>query len=428
MKKIIPCLLCVFFILLALQVDGVFAYQSEILNFSYQGRVFTYTLNENLKLSNVFDTNYEINKLNRFSSRQDRQTLLRHLLSIGIDKSVALEYLFPNINKKINSIAKNINTPAKNAQIKLFPNKEKVFHVSPDVSGFEVDIIRLQDDIIDNYLNDKSLNFTIPVNTLSPKIKQQELKKHTYLRGDFSTDISTSSTDRKHNIKNALESLNKVEILPDQTFSFNKTVGRRTAENGYRLAKIIVNNEFVEGLGGGVCQVSSTLYNAALLSGLEIIEANKHSKQVGYVKSGFDAMVNFGSSDLRFKNNTNEKLTIITNYSPTRARIRIFGENMQGISYKLSNEIVNVVQPVEEVIVDNNQQYIDKIRYCDEFFYLKNGVMGMEIFSYRKKYNGDILIHIEQLRHDKYKQQNAIKVYGSLPRTLTEKSTEEICA
>ena len=93
-----------------------------------------------------------------------------------------------------------------------------------------------------------------------------------------------------------------------------------------------------DGVGGGVCQVSSTLYNCALLSGLEIIEANKHSKQVSYVDYGFDAMVNFGSSDLKFKNNTNEKIIIVTNCSNSNLRIRIYGETLSNVKYKLKNE------------------------------------------------------------------------------------------
>ena len=208
--------------------------------------------------------------------------------------------------------------------------------------------------------------------------------------------------------------MNKVEIAPNEIFSFNKTVGRRTAENGYREAKIIVNNEFVEGIGGGVCQVSSTLYNSALLAGLEIVEANKHSKQVGYVKHGFDAMVNFGSSDLKFRNNTNQKLTIITNFSTNFARNRIFGENMQNVKYKLKNEITNIVEPIEEIVVDKNQEHFEKVKYEDECFILKKGNRGMEVKSYREKYVNNILVSSELLRHDKFKVQNTVKVYGAL--------------
>ena len=301
------------------------------------------------------------------------------------------------------------------AQLHINSNSEKVFNITPEKVGFKLNKPKLYDEIIENFLKDKPMIFNLPIIELKPKIFKGDYEKFSHLRADFSTNISSSSADRKHNVKNALNSLNKVEIAPNQVFSFNKTVGRRTPENGYREAKIIVNNEFVDGLGGGVCQVSTTLYNSALLAGLEIVEANKHSKQVNYVKYGFDAMVNFGSSDLKFRNNTNEKITIITNYSNSQARIRIFGAKMNEV-YKLTNEIVSVTEPAEEVVVDTAQEYADKVLYDDESFYLKRGSKGMEIKSFRDKYINGEFVSRETLRFDKFKVQNAIKVYGAKKR------------
>ena len=351
------------------------------------------------------------------------------MLSIGFDKQIALEYLFPNINEKINSISKSLYIAPKDASLKINSNNENAFIITPEIIGLQVDKNKLISNICSFYLDEKELIFNIPTKKLYPTITKNYYEKHSNLRSDFSTNISSSSADRKHNVKNALKSLNKVEILPNQIFSFNKTVGKRTAENGYRQAKIIVNNEFVDGLGGGVCQVSSTLYNSALLAGLEIIEANKHSKQVEYVKYGFDAMVNFGSSDLKFRNNTSEKITIITNFSSSTARIRIYGEKTNNTHFKLSNEIFNIVEPTEEIYVDEKHEYLDKVKFEDEYFYLKRGNRGLEIKSYREKYVNNILISKELLRHDKFKAQNSIKIYGNTKReTEYEKNTVKNCA
>ena len=417
MKKVIlTCITCVIFFVIATNFGGVYAFHGEQIEFVYNGRIFNYSLEENIKTSSIFDVNYEINKYNRFGKESERIQLLNKMLSLGFDKEIALEYLFPNLNQKINSIAKNVYVKPKNASLSIRSDSEKVFYITPEVIGIELDKTALVENICQNYLTQKQLKFNLPLKQIMPKQQKKDFEKTSNLRSDFSTDISSSSADRKHNIKNALNSLNKIEIAPNQIFSFNKTVGRRTAENGYREAKIIVNNEFVEGLGGGVCQVSSTLYNSALIAGLEIIEANKHSKQVGYVKYGFDAMVNFGSSDLKFRNNTSEKLTIITNFSSSTARIRIFGEKLNNTQYKLSNEILNTVEPSEEVYVDEKQEYLDKVKFEDEYFYLKKGSRGMEIKSYREKYVDGELISKEMLRHDKFKVQNAVKIYGSTKR------------
>lgn len=420
MKKIVAfCLLCVIFLLFSNTSLTVFASTNtygEQIEFVYNNNLFEYNLQKNIKQSNLFSFNYNINKYNRFSSPKERQLLLSKMLDMGLDKKIVLEYLFPNITKTINRISKNIYTKPVDAILKINSNTNKVFHITKEKLGITLNENTLYDLIIEKFLNNKTLLINVPTTTLLPDVYEKDLKVYSCLRADFSTDISSSSQDRKHNIKNALNRLNKAEIMPNETFSFNKTIGKRTQENGYRQAKIIVNNEFVDGLGGGVCQVSSTLYNTALLAGLEILEANKHSKQVHYVKYGFDAMVNYGSSDLKFKNNTNHKLTIITNFSQSKLRIRIFGEDLNNVSYKLKNEILNTTEPIEEIVLDEKNEYTDKVIYEDEFFYLKTANKGMEIKSYREQYVNGTLTNTELLRHDKFKVQNAVKVYGTKKR------------
>ena len=423
MKKFVAfCLICVIFVLIFPQKISVSAHSGEQIDFIYNNKIFSYQLENNIKTSSLFDTDFKINKYNRFGLKEERQKLLQYMLEIGFDKEIALNYIFPNLSKKLNKIEKNINIKPQDATCKINTNTQKVFHIKNEVVGISVDKYELLNNICCNYLNNKSMQILIPTKIISPKTTKKDFEKFTNLRADFSTDISSSSADRKHNIKNSLQSLNKIVIAPNEIFSFNKAVGKRTKENGYREAKIIVNNEFVEGVGGGVCQVSTTLYNAALLSGLEIIEANKHSKQVGYVKYGFDAMVNFGSSDLKLRNNTSEKITIITNFSSNKLQIRIFGANLGNTQYKLTNEIVSTTQPEEIVEYDTNCQYQDKVVYEDESFYLKKPSLGMEVKSYREKYINGELVDKQLLRFDKFKAQNAIIVYGTKKRTENDAS------
>ncbi len=416
MKKLLPCLLCVLFLAIASSIGTTLCLENEKVVFSHNGRVFNYSLTSNIKHASTFDANYEINKFNRFSSKAERQKLLTNLLEIGIEKPIALNYLFPNLSKQISVMEKNVELKPKNAVLKINHSSEKVFDITHEIVGKKLDTSKLFDQLCHNYLYNLPLKFELPLITLNPEVTEKDFLPHLNLRADFSTNISSSSADRKHNVKNALMRLNKVEIEPNEVFSFNKMVGRRTAENGYRQAKIIVNNEFVDGIGGGVCQVSSTLYNSALLAGLEILEANKHSKQVSYVTQGFDAMVNFGSSDLKFRNNTKEKITLITNYSSSCARIRIFGETLGKVKYTLTNEVFNIQKPTEETLIDENGKYLDKVKFEDEYFYLKKANTGMEIKTFRNKHENGVLVSTELIRHDKFKVQNAIKVYGNKKR------------
>lgn len=415
MKKFsILCLLCVFFVF-SLPVLPTYCLINEQISFHHNGLNFSYILSENIKTSTQFDINYEIHKYNRFSSPQERKQLLQKMLNTGLSKQVALNYLFPNLDKTITTLEKVVNINPKDASLKIDSNSSPVFQIKKEIVGRKLDKLKLYDNICHSYLNGENLNFEAPIIVLQPNEYASRFEKFSHCRADFSTDISSSSQDRKHNIKNSLNSLNKIKIAPNEVFSFNKVVGRRTQENGYRSAKIIVNNEFTEGIGGGVCQVSTTLYNAALLAGLEIVEANKHSKQVGYVQPGFDAMVNFGSSDLKFRNNTSDVITIITNFSSNTARVRLYGEK-KASNYKLIHKTFNIVEPTELILTDEKEEYLNKVIYEDEYFYLKKASRGMEIKSYRERYENNKLISTELLRHDKFAVQNAVKIYGNKKR------------
>lgn len=389
---------------------------NEQIELEYNHKFFIYNLKPNIKHSDIFCLNQKLNKYDRFKDKQSRIELLQNMLNVGFDTEIALNYIFPNLNSIIDSAEKNIFTKPQNASLKVNTNSEKVFYISKEKFGLRLNKANLYSQIAKAYLNNQKLSFHIPTTVLKPEIYAENFQKSCFLRGDFSTNISHSTLDRKHNIKNALNRLNLCEILPGQVFSFNKTIGKRTEENGYRTAKIIVNNEFVDGLGGGVCQVSSTLYNTALLAGLKIEEANKHSKQVGYVKYGFDAMVNFGSSDLKFKNTTGQKLTIVTNFNTNNIRIRIFGENLNGVEYKLVNEIVSTTPAGEDIKQDTAGEYSNKVQFEDESFVAKKGCPGMEVKSFRQKYENGILVDTELLRFDKFKAQNSVVVFGTKKR------------
>lgn len=127
----------------------------------------------------------------------------------------------------------------------------------------------------------------------------------------FSTVIGDNSAGRLTNIRITCGIINGTVINPNQTFSFNEIVGKPTAERGYQEAKIIVDHKIETGIGGGNCQVSSTLYNAVLaVPSLTVIERSEHGKEVGYVPKGKDAAVSYGSLDFKFKNSTGNKIKI----------------------------------------------------------------------------------------------------------------------
>ena len=198
--------------------------------------------------------------------------------------------------------------------------------------------------------------FSVRVNAEMPFYGLEPEKS--VLRAEFSTDYSKSSAERKHNIALAAKSLNDAFIDVKAEFSFNDTVGERSAERGYENAKIIVKGKFVDGVGGGVCQVSTTLYNAVLLAGLTVTEQHAHSLSVSYVEPSFDAMVNSGSADLKFVNTTKNPVIIKAVADGEKLTVKIYGAKMQEV-IRLKSVVKEYVDAPMEKTVDEKLEYPD---------------------------------------------------------------------
>lgn len=134
------------------------------------------------------------------------------------------------------------------------------------------------------------------------------------ISGTYSTKITDKTSERLNNIQQGVSNLNGATINPGEEFSFNNQVGPRNKETGFEKAIIFDGHgNKVDGYGGGVCQISSTLYNALLSAGLPVTERHEHSRSVPYIEDGKDASVSFGSDDLKFKNTSNKQLKISAN-------------------------------------------------------------------------------------------------------------------
>ena len=251
-----------------------------------------------------------------------------------------------------------------------------------------------------------ALKITLPVRAM-PFYDLQPQK--IVLRAEFSTDYAKSSEERKHNIRLAAKALNNAFIDVNGEFSFNRVVGARTEKRGYKLAKIIVGGEFTEGVGGGVCQVSTTLYNAALLAGLKITEVHQHSLAVSYVKPSFDAMVNSGSADLRFINKTHNPVFINAFADGKTLTVKIYGEPMRE-KYERKSVVVKEIEPEYSVITDDAGEYPDL--YLGERKIIKYGKKGLISEGYLiKKVNGKTVSE-KRIRRNKYAAVNGVIVEG----------------
>lgn len=143
-----------------------------------------------------------------------------------------------------------------------------------------------------------------------PALNKDTDGSYPYQLSTYTTYYDSSNSTRTVNIKNAVSKLNNLKIPDGSTFSFNQTVGKRTVLSGYKEAKVVEGDEFVDGLGGGICQVSSTIFQAALRANLEITVRACHSLEISYVPLGADATVQWNSQDFQFKNNSGSDLRL----------------------------------------------------------------------------------------------------------------------
>lgn len=216
----------------------------------------------------------------------------------------------------------------------------------------------------------------------------------------FKTDFRSSSANRKHNVRLASSKLDGKIIENNAEFSFNDTVGLRTEKNGFLPAKIIFSGRFIDGIGGGVCQVSTTLYNAAVLSGLKITEHHQHSLLVSYVPPSTDAMVNSVGCDLKFINDTGGRIYIKTFCDETSVTVKVYGKR-QKYSYALISETVQSLDAQPPVYVTDDD--VCKTLKQGEQKILAYGVKGAVSRAYLSCYKDGELVYTKLYRSNVYR-------------------------
>ena len=218
----------------------------------------------------------------------------------------------------INKIYEEVHKEAKDAYYTTNP-----YAVYPSENGidFKISLAEAKEKVAKA---DKECK--IPLKTVYPKVKTNDIGKKAFpnLLGEFSTHY-VNNPSRTTNLKLAAKKINGTVLLPGETFSYNKVVGERTIAAGYKNAAIYQNGEVVDGLGGGICQISTTLFNAALFANLDIVELHNHQFVPSYVGAGRDATVVYGSKDFKFKNSRKYAIKIECSVSGGVAKFKIYG-------------------------------------------------------------------------------------------------------
>ncbi|MBE7074710.1 MAG: hypothetical protein E7376_01865 [Clostridiales bacterium] len=346
----------------------------------------------------------------------DRYIKMKELKQNDGNINISYRNMLGGFNEKLDTIINEINQELKEPEVKFDPLGKQIFTYIPGQSQITVERTKLENLIDNAFETSKKIVVYVPYEEIKPTTTIDELKEKTKLRSTFSTSYASSTNNRKSNVKTALNAFNGQIIAPEQEVSFNQTTGARTKENGYKPAKIILNGIYIEGSGGGVCQASTTLYNALLLAGLEILEVSKHSLPATYVPLALDAMVSEGIADLKFKNNTNEPIYIRTYGDDKKVYVEIYGLALEnGEYYKTRSEFVkSIPHPGDRIVSDSSGEYSNKVTFKGEYLRLKYPQEGYEANAYLQRFSADgVLLEEKLIRHETYAAQEGIIIEGT---------------
>ena len=289
---------------------------------------------------------------------------------------------------------------------------ENPFTLYPHVDG--VDFAISMDDAKKLLEEDKD-EYTIPLKITHPNITTDKIGSAAFpdLLGEFSTNYSAANTSRTTNLKLASNKINGTVLMPGETFSYNKVVGERTIAAGYKEAAIYQGGKVVDGLGGGICQISSTLYNAAIFANLDIVSRSNHQFVPSYVKAGRDATVVYGAIDFKFKNSRNYPIQIKSTVSGGVAKISIFGRK-EATEYdiKIETKITGSI-PMKTTYEDDPtlDQGKEKV--------VQKGHNGTYSEAYKVTYLNGKVVSRTLLSKDKYNQMETIIKRGTKGKTTT---------
>ena len=254
----------------------------------------------------------------------------------------------------IENICSEIDIPVTQASIEIKDSGEIIR--TPSKEGKEVLKVKLKEDIYNMICNKKIKNINLPVKTVSPTITTEDINSIDTVLGEFSTSFNENNS-RGSNIHVAGNTTSDKLIMPNETFSYNKATGARNWVNGYKSATVIVGGKYVNGEGGGVCQVSTTMYNAALLSGMKIEEVHNHTMPSRYVPRGRDAAVSYGYTDFKFKNPYSHPIYIKNIVSNGAITSKIYGcsQDREKIYIKTEEKIEKT-----HIVVKTYRIYLDE--------------------------------------------------------------------
>lgn len=297
------------------------------------------------------------------------------------------------------------------------PLASEPFSYQSEVAGRTLDTEPLKEALYRMVSKMESGDLQVEPTMIEPAVTAAQLQSHYALLSDVTTQIDKHSSDnRNNNIRRACELISGTVLKAGDKFSFNSAVGPRTYKNGFYDAIEYAYGQEVMGVGGGVCQVSSTLYLAALKAGLTIINREPHSKEVSYTVYGQDATVSYEGKkiDFVFRNTSAGNIYIVASVQNSTAnknryicRVRIYGETLgEDTFYDVESVTTQVIKPSDEIIYDKDKTG-EYVKYTDQTKKKSSAHEGYVVETYRSKVAGGVEVERELISIDTYKARQA---------------------
>lgn len=310
----------------------------------------------------------------------------------------------PTINKNpeeidIDKIHSEIYKEAKDAYYTKEP-----FKVYPEVEGIDFNVEEAK-----KILQESKEEYEIPLVITKPNITIGDIGTEAFpdKLATFTTRYDVSNKDRTINLVLACQKLNEKVLSPGEVFSYNKTLGARTVAAGYKNAKVYSNGEVVDGIGGGICQISSTLYNSVLLANLEIVERRNHQFVTSYLPAGRDATVVYGMTDFQFKNTRKYPIRIVANAQNGIATVSIYGLKEENeYTFTFNTKTIASIPFTVKYVEDNTLPLgTEKIK--------QKGANGLKTETYITKMLNGKVVSTTLLSKDTYDAMNKIVLKGT---------------
>lgn len=287
----------------------------------------------------------------RAGTLEERYAQISQAAQQGVSFETGFSYDRDAVAGLVAIIGDSLDVEAKDATLDAFDVNYRTFTFTEATPGYRIDRQKLEEDILaalDAHAYDRVI--TPQGSSVEPQVTRAQLQGLFGRISSFTT-ATTNDNDRNTNIALSASALNGRMVKPGETLSFNDCTGQRTGEKGYREAGAIAGGILVDDTGGGVCQTSSTLFNAVVRADLEIVRRYAHSWPSSYVNKGEDATVNWPSLDFVFRNNGEFPVFVVAWYADKQVTVEIYGKMLSGgETIDLESEVIQTIKPSDEVL------------------------------------------------------------------------------